>query len=894
MQVKVENKNYLEKEWNLLIDNKNDVFDFLQDNFSSGIWYWDLDNPDKKWFNTKFWSLLGYRNSEAKHSIDDWKTVVHSEDILLLNEKIKKHFKNPKKQFNVTIRFFSKDGSTIWLNCVGKSMTSDSVRPNRMLFIFQNISELKKIEDDFLKLKDSLHQMNHVAKIGHWELDVIKNEIYWSDYCRIIHEVSDDFIPDIFNGLGFYKEGENQDRITRLVDNCLKSGVPWDEELQIVTTNNKTIWVRVIGKAFFENNLCKKLFGVIQDIDEQKKQSLELNIMQNQFQLTFEHATVGMCMIDFEGQYIEANLSLCQMLGYSKCEILTIKDINITHPEDIQFCTQKIEELLSGVIDNCQVEKRLYHKNGQVILVNISAHVVKNSKNEPQFIIKEIQDITERKNAEIALQKSEIQFRNIVENANDIIFILDLSGNFNYLSPNIEEKTGYKVEELLHKSISHLVHDDYIEYSFSALQTVVHTKTKQLTADFIIIHKKGTLLWYQTNGTPLFDENGDVYAVLGIARDVTDFVLSENALLRSESEANIIAKRYKSLLDNDSVYIIKVDLNGNYSFVNNYFCSNFGFDQSIVGTSALQGITKEDHSVCNETVMKCFLKPEVSHQVVLRKVMDDKAIGGSKWEFKGILDDDGQVKEILCVGIDITNEVRSLEKAEQLLTVASKQNVQLKSFNYIVSHDIRSHVANITALVAIIPNVINTQERESIFEMLDLSTFKLNETLDNLNQIISISEDTFKNYSELNLLAEVHKTLEIFSFQIKEFQINFVIEIDENLSLTVIPAYLDSILLNLISNAIKYRSENRKLIVNIKAYKVENGTEIIISDNGSGFDVEKNKDKIFMMYKTFHSGGNSRGFGLYITKSQIEVMGGKITVMSKENEGTTFKVNFNE
>ena len=481
-----------------------------------------------------------------------------------------------------------------------------------------------------------------------------------------------------------------------------------------------------------------------------------------------------------------------------------------------------------------------------------------------------------------------------MENANDVIFVLDLSGNFTYLSPNIEEKTGFKVEELIHNSISNLVHPDYRNFSFGALQKVVVTKEKQLSDDFIILHKNGTTLWYQANGTPLFDEQGNIYSVLGIARDVTDFKLSENALVQSEAEAITIAKRYKSLLDNDSVYIIKVDLNGNYSFVNNYFCSQFGFDHSIIGTSVLQGIIQEDHSLCNETVLKCFVAPDVSHQVVLRKIMADKAIGGSKWEFKGLLNNEGQVKEILCVGIDITNEVRSLEKAEHLLTLTSKQNVQLKSFNYIVSHDIRSHAANITALVDIIPSVIDTHERESIFEMLNTSTQKLNETLHNLNQIISISVDTFKNYIEVKLLEEVNKTLEIFSNQIKEFQIDFIIEIEDELTMTVVPAYLDSILVNLISNAIKYRSVNRKHSVTIKGYKTENGIEIIISDNGCGFDFEKNKDKVFGMYKTFHSGEDSRGFGLYITKSQIEVMNGKITVQSEVNRGTTFTIKFNE
>lgn len=286
MHVKIERKNYLEKEWNLLIDNENDVFNFFKDNLSSGIAYWDLESNGKKWFNSKFWGLLGYRNTEAKHTIQDWRIVVHPDDILIWDEKIEKHLKKSNKPFSLIIRFFHKNGSTIWLNCIGKA-----IHPNRLLFIFQDLSENKRHEEKLAKRENSFNQMNQVAKIGHWELDAINNEMHWSDYCKIIHEVPIEFTPDIINSIDFYKEGESRKRITRLVDNCLKYGFAWDEELQIVTATNRVVWVRVIGKAYFENGVCQRIFGVIQDIDRQKNAEITLRESETKFRNIVESST---------------------------------------------------------------------------------------------------------------------------------------------------------------------------------------------------------------------------------------------------------------------------------------------------------------------------------------------------------------------------------------------------------------------------------------------------------------------------------------------------------------------------------------------------------------------------------------------------------------------------
>jgi signal transduction histidine kinase len=103
---------------------------------------------------------------------------------------------------------------------------------------------------------------------------------------------------------------------------------------------------------------------------------------------------------------------------------------------------------------------------------------------------------------------------------------------------------------------------------------------------------------------------------------------------------------------------------------------------------------------------------------------------------------------------------------------------------------------------------------------------------------------------------------------------------------------LESILLNFLSNSIKYASPERLPIINFNTIQKNNAIELSISDNGIGIDISKYHDRLFGMYKTFHGNKDARGIGLFITKNQIDAMGGKVEVFSEVNVGTTFKITF--
>jgi signal transduction histidine kinase len=130
------------------------------------------------------------------------------------------------------------------------------------------------------------------------------------------------------------------------------------------------------------------------------------------------------------------------------------------------------------------------------------------------------------------------------------------------------------------------------------------------------------------------------------------------------------------------------------------------------------------------------------------------------------------------------------------------------------------------------------------------------------------------------------------SFQIELHKPIIKLKLDKVPLLNTNKAYIESIILNLLTNSIKYKSENRKLKITVTAEQVDENLYITFKDNGIGIDLERNKDKIFGLYQRFHNYPDSKGLGLYLVKSQVETMGGTISVESEVNKGTLFTLTF--
>jgi len=232
---------------------------------------------------------------------------------------------------------------------------------------------------------------------------------------------------------------------------------------------------------------------------------------------------------------------------------------------------------------------------------------------------------------------------------------------------------------------------------------------------------------------------------------------------------------------------------------------------------------------------------------------------------------------------EVTHRTRELVQTNLEL---GRQNSQLEQFSYIIAHNLRSSVARITGLVSILSRT-NLPDKEITGKLTD-AAHELETILDDLVKLIELKKGA-DVYEAVNLSDRFQKVCLVLREKLKEVQP----EIHATFKATVcraVPAYIDSIFYNLLSNALKYRHASRPLMVQVDS-RTENGSLLLtFSDNGSGFDYKLIKDKIFNLNERFHNQADGKGMGLYLVKTQVEAMHGTIRVTSAVDVGTTFEI----
>ncbi|MDP1844835.1 MAG: ATP-binding protein, partial [Sediminibacterium sp.] len=389
------------------------------------------------------------------------------------------------------------------------------------------------------------------------------------------------------------------------------------------------------------------------------------------------------------------------------------------------------------------------------------------------------------------------------------------------------------------------------------------------------------------------DQEIPVSKIYGTFQDITIQQKNIETLKQNESNIKAIADYYQNIIENQSYFLVKTDLEGNYTYINNYFCKMLGVTKDeYLGKSSLSLIIPEDHQACIDTVENCFKEPNKTHFVTLRKP-SPKGILTNQWEFILIKDPKGDFVEFVCIGHEITELINKQTELQHMVDLTVSQNTRLQNFTHIISHNIRSHITNMSGVIHLVDKGIEDSQ-EILVDVVRKSVAALEDTIQNLNEVISIQSNLNIPKKELLLNEEIEKILDVLKINIEESKANIQINIASNKIIHTNPAYLESILQNLLTNAIKYRSPNRQLEIEISYQPFGKYYLLTVKDNGLGINMQLYKDKIFGMYKTFHRNKDSKGLGLFITKTQVEAMKGKIEVESEVDKGSTFKVFFYE
>ncbi len=250
-------------------------------------------------------------------------------------------------------------------------------------------------------------------------------------------------------------------------------------------------------------------------------------------------------------------------------------------------------------------------------------------------------------------------------------------------------------------------------------------------------------------------------------------------------------------------------------------------------------------------------------------------------------------KVIYAIAKNITHIKKLEEERNLLLLDLTRLNADLKQFTYTASHDLRAPVNNLIALFGLLDlSKIEDAETLEYIKLMNTSALNMKKTLNNSVDAISGEEKINVQVKNLNLRECLDTTIHSIQTLITDSGTTFVIDLDNPAEVKFNAFYLQSIFLNLISNSIKYARTDELPVISLTSRILDGKQCLVISDNGSGFDMKKVEGKIFKLHQSFHSNRDSKGIGLYLVQSHMESLGGTVNVTSEVNKGTTFTLCF--
>ena len=494
------------------------------------------------------------------------------------------------------------------------------------------------------------------------------------------------------------------------------------------------------------------------------------------------------------------------------------------------------------------------------------------------------------RNTNIEIKESNKRYDIVSKATSDIIWDWKIQEDEMSWNRGIETIFGYTPDQVGGSSkwwFDKIHPEDTIKMSIK-LYSFIEQKTEKWQDQYRFRCADGSYKHVLDRGFILKDENGKSVRMIGAIQDITKQKEEEQRLKLLET---VITQA------KDSIIITEPDLqDGNIPkivYVNPAFSTMSGYTpDEIIGESPsifvgpnsdMQEYEKLSFSIKNK--QECQIET-----ISYKKNKEEYWVGFSMLP---VYNSDGELSHWVSIQRDITEAKKQEVEKEQLIRELTQNNKDLQQFSYITSHNLRAPLSNLTGLLNLIEDIpIDNPELKEILDGFNKSTHLLNETIEDLVKVIVIKDnpsiqkedlslkDVFENvFSQLDFLIGLHKPIIIINF-------------DKVPILNTNKAYLESILLNLLTNAIKYKSEIKKSKITISASQVDDTVFLVFKDNGIGIDLVRNKDKVFGLYQRFHNFPDSKGLGLYLVKSQVEAMGGSIEIESEVNKGTTFTLTF--
>ncbi|WP_247235630.1 PAS domain S-box protein [Telluribacter sp. SYSU D00476] len=632
-------------------------------------------------------------------------------------------------------------------------------------------------------------------------------------------------------------------------------------------------WFRVKAIPLLTEEAPPSVLVTHLDITDRKLTELQTQKALQENQKILDASLDVICTFDDKGRFIQAS-SACRMVwGYEPEELIGKYFMDMVVPED----HPKTMEAFNWVIDNNYLrnfENRYIRKDGTTVPIVWTA--TWDIEEGVLFCIG--RDDTEKKKVEEQLTINNQKITNILESITDGFFTLDKDWKITYWNHEAEHILGVSRAEAMGRNLWEM----YQEAIPLRFYTEYHRALVEQVSVHFVEYLPSIGAWLDVSCYPTED------GLTLYFRNVTARKLAEEQIRIAKERYDLVAKATHDAIWEWDPMDGKIHWGDGYKTL-------FGYDiaEKIYDTDSwLAHIHPDDSKAVMESIHQSIRSSQATQwRNVYRLVRAEGSYATVLDRGFLIRGNDGTPIRMIGSIQDISLQKEAEKEREELIRQLTQKNHDQEQFAYITSHNLRAPLSNLLGLLSLVDCIpTENAELDEILKGFRASTMALNNTVNDLINILIIKGKPVQNRELISLRSIYDKVCQQLNMSMEEVGACIIFDDSEVPAVVFDKLYLESIFMNLLSNSIKYRSFNRRLSISISTKNEGDSVRLIFSDNGIGIDLARYRERLFGFNQRFHDRPDSKGFGLYLVKSQVESMGGSIEVESQVEVGTTFTI----
>jgi diguanylate cyclase (GGDEF)-like protein/PAS domain S-box-containing protein len=400
--------------------------------------------------------------------------------------------------------------------------------------------------------------------------------------------------------------------------------------------------------------------GTCLDFTARKEADDAVTSAAERFRAAFDNAPIGMALLTSEGRWFHVNPALCRLLGYTEEELLELRFVDVTHPDDRARSVERRQRQAAGVAPEPRIEKRYIRADGEVVWAAVSSTVVRDAVGEPLYTVAQIEDITERVQAQKALAEAEERFHRAFDQAPVGMALATPDGRWLQVNPAFCELLGYEADALTALTFENVTHPDDLERSLEHSRRQLEGEVESLRIEIRFIRSDGNVVWVALTSTLARDDGGSPLHFVAQIEDVTERVLAQRGLEEAE-------ERFRRAFDDAPIGMALAGLDGRWLRVNPTLCEITGYLEEELLARTFQDISHPDDLQEDLDMLDNLIAGDVrSYRVEKRYVRRNGRIVWVNVSCSLILDADGKPLHLVSQIEDVTARKRVESRLKDL------------------------------------------------------------------------------------------------------------------------------------------------------------------------------------------------------------------------------------